>query len=71
MSLLLTVLLGLGWPGVAVAASMALVAGLAVSGWVAPALRRQLPAMLAGGFGAGLMAGAIVLVAAALLIAVS
>ena len=71
VSSLLTLLLGLGWPSVAVAACVALVTGLAISGWAAPALRRQSPAMVAGGFGAGLMAGAIVLGATAALIAVS
>jgi len=71
VGLLLTVLLGRSWPSVAVAAVVVLVAGLATSGGVAPALRRRAPAMLAGGFGAGLMAGGLVLGSSALMIATS
>jgi hypothetical protein len=54
---------------VAVAAAVAVVAGLTLSVGVAPALRRSALAMLAGGLGAGLMAGGLVLGTSALLIA--
>lgn len=71
VSTLVTVLLGAYASGVAVAAAVALVAGLALSGGIAPASKRRAPAMLAGGFGAGLMAGGIALGASALMIAMS
>lgn len=71
VGLLLTVLLGRSWPSVAIAAVVVIVAGLATSGAAAPALRRRAPAMLAGGFGAGLMAGGLVLGSSALMIAAS
>ena len=58
-------------PSVAVAAAVALVSGLALSAGVAPTLRRRVPAMLTGGFGAGLMAGGIVLGASAAMIVMS
>ena len=69
ISSLLTVLLGAHAPSVAAAAAVALVAGLAVSAGVAPLLRRRAPAMFVGGFGAGLMAGGVVLGASAVMIA--
>ena len=65
---LLTLLLGRGWPAVAVSASIALAVGLAMSGWAAPALHRRSAAMLVAGLGAGLMAGAVVLTVCAVLI---
>jgi hypothetical protein len=68
LSSLMTVLLGQYASSVAVAAAVALVCGLALSAGVAPALRRRVPAMLTGGFGAGLMAGGIVLGASAAMI---
>ncbi len=71
VSSLVTVLLGAYASSVAVAAAVALVAGLAMSAGVAPALRRRAPAMLAGGIGAGLSAGGIVLGASAVMIAMS
>lgn len=71
VSSLMTVLLGQYAPSVAVAAAVALVCGLALSAGVAPALRRRVPAMLTGGFGAGLMAGGIVLGASAAMIVMS
>lgn len=61
LSALVTVLLGGYAPSVAAAGAVALVAGLALSGSMAPAVRRQGPRMLTGGFGAGLMAGGLVL----------
>lgn len=67
---LFTVLLGTYASSVAVAAAVALVAGLTLSVGVAPALRRSALAMLAGGLGAGLMAGGVVLGTSALLIAI-
>jgi hypothetical protein len=66
---LFTVLLGTYASSVAVAAAVAVVAGLTLSVGVAPALRRSALAMLAGGLGAGLMAGGLVLGTSALLIA--
>jgi hypothetical protein len=71
LSSLMTVLLGSYAPSVAVAAAVALVCGLALSAGVAPTLRRRVPAMLTGGFGAGLMAGGIVLGASAAMIVMS
>ncbi|MGB8019740.1 MAG: hypothetical protein WCF04_00765 [Candidatus Nanopelagicales bacterium] len=71
VSSLVTVLLGAYASSVAVAAAVALVAGLAMSAGVAPALKRRAPAMLAGGFGAGLMAAGIVLGVSAVMIAMS
>lgn len=71
VSSLLTVLLGQYASSVAVAAAVALVCGLALSAGVAPRLGRRLPAMLTGGFGAGLLAGGIVLGASAAMIAMS
>ena len=68
VSSLMTVLLGQYASSVAVAAAVTLVSGLALSAGVAPALRRRVPAMLTGGFGAGLMAGGIVLGASAAMI---
>jgi hypothetical protein len=69
VSSLITVLLGQYASSVAVASAVALVAGLALSAGVAPSLRRRMPAMLTGGFGAGLMAGGIVLGMSAAMIA--
>lgn len=69
ISSLVTLLLGSYASSVAVAAAVALVAGLAVCAAAAPALRRRTPALLAGGFGAGLMAGGLVLGSSALMIA--
>jgi hypothetical protein len=71
VSSLMTVLLGQYASSVAVAAAVALVCGLALSAGVAPALRRRVPAMLTGGFGAGLMAGGIVVGASAAMIVMS
>ena len=71
LSSLMTVLLGQYASSVAVAAAVALVCGLALSAGVAPTLRRRVPAMLTGGFGAGLMAGGIVLGASAAMIVMS
>jgi len=71
LSSLLTVLIGRGPSSVAIAAAVLLAGGLALSAAVAPALRRRAPAMLAGGFGAGLMAGGITLASIALFIALS
>ena len=71
VSSLMTVLLGQYASSVAVAAAVALVSGLALSAGVAPTLRRRVPAMLTGGFGAGLMAGGIVLGASAAMIVMS
>jgi hypothetical protein len=68
VSSLITVLLGTYASSVAVAAAVTLVSGLALSAGVAPTLRRRVPAMLTGGFGAGLMAGGIVLGASAAMI---
>ncbi len=68
LSALFTVLLGTYASSVAVAAAVAIVAGLTLSIGVAPALRRRAVAMLTGGLGAGLMAGGIVLAASAVLI---
>ena len=68
---LVTVLLGQYASSVAVAAAVALVCGLALSAGVAPARRRRVPAMLTGGFGAGVMAGGIVLGASAAMIVMS
>jgi len=68
---LLTVLIGRGPASVAVAAAVLFAGGLALSAAVAPSLRRRAPAMLAGGSGAGLMAGGLLLGAIALLIALS
>lgn len=67
---LFTVLLGTYASSVAVAAAVALVAGLTLSIGVAPALRRRALTMFAGGLGAGLMAGGVVLGTSALLIAI-
>jgi hypothetical protein len=71
LSTLLTVLIGRGPSSVAVAAAVVLAGGLALSAAVAPALRRRAPAMLAAGFGSGLMAGGIALASIALFIAFS
>ncbi len=68
VSSLITVLLGQYASSVAVAAAVTLVSGLALSAGVAPTLRRRVPAMLTGGFGAGLMAGGLVLGASAAMI---
>ncbi len=68
LSALVTVLLGSYAPSVAAAGAVALVAGLALCGGVAPALRRVVPRMLTGGFGAGSMAGGLVLGASAAMI---
>lgn len=68
ISSLLTVLLGAGAPSVAAAAAVTLVAGLSISAWVAPLLRRRASAMLVAGFGAGLMAGGVVLGTSAVMI---
>ena len=68
VSSLMTVLLGQYASSVAVAAAVTLVSGLALSAGVAPTLRRRVPAMLTGGFGAGLMAGGLVLGASAAMI---
>ena len=71
LSTLLTVLIGRGPSSVAIAAAVLLAGGLALSAAVAPVLRRRAPAMLAAGFGAGLMAGGITLASIALFIALS
>jgi hypothetical protein len=68
---LLTVLIGRGPSSVAIAAAVLLAGGLALSAAVAPSLRRRLPAMLAGGAGAGLLAGGIWLAFVSLFIALS
>ncbi len=71
VSTLITVLLRTYASGVAAAAAVALVAGLALSAVIAPTSKRRAPAMVAGGFGAGLMGGGIVLGASAVMIAMS
>ena len=71
LSTLLTVLIGRGPSSVAIAAAVLLAGGLALSAAVAPVLRRRAPAMLAAGFGAGLMAGGLALASVALFIALS
>jgi hypothetical protein len=68
---LMTILLGSYAPSVAAAGAVMLVAGLALSGSVAPALRRGVPRMLTSGFGAGLMAGGLVLGTSAAMILMS
>jgi hypothetical protein len=68
---LLTVLIGRGPSSVAVAAAVLLAGGLALSAAVAPGLRRRVPAMLAAGSGAGLMAGGLLLACIAVIIAFS
>lgn len=68
---LLTVLIGRGPSSVGIAAAVLLAGGLALSAAVAPGLRRRAPAMIAGGSGAGLMAGGVLLASIALIIALS
>jgi len=68
---LLIVLIGSGPSSVAIVAAVLLAGGLALCAAVAPGLRRRAPAMLAGGSGAGRMAGGRLLGALAILIALS